>query len=412
MGVVNEQTHEMVPTEYYDFLKITDAGEHTVDYKIMDHATSDGLTTYSVIDCDGKVSDTPTKIAFDRDTATSVVKNKVYVSDVYINKAKDTVYLYLRSELDQTTVTSAAAFTIKKNGQTLNDIRISKMELMSKTGEKSGPYVACIKLSLNKALDDSTVNYSLYYAGTEITDTVGNPLETFDRSLMTVSDGIKNAYTSQDGQYVSFEVPVYQWMSYTTYQEIRDDLGVYVDGKQINQKNWSYSWSIGDMNIRVHDTSLTNSKKVELKSVSGKTLYTAAGDKLDNLSANLEKDREGSISSAVYEKENNKIVLTLTENSSFERGFGFYDCNFMVKIAGKEYRLRGNSYVRPSNAGYIIEFNKDNLKHLDLSGVSEFSIKYAPIIFADEGTNDWNDLFAYNSGKPVDATDYIPVTIQ
>lgn len=65
------------------------------------------------------------------------------------------------------------------------------MELMSKTGEKSGPYVACIKLSLNKALDDSTVNYSLHYAGTEITDTVGNPLETFDRSLMTVSDGIK-----------------------------------------------------------------------------------------------------------------------------------------------------------------------------------------------------------------------------
>ena len=51
-------------------------------------------------------------------------------------------------------------------------------------------------------------------------------------------------------------------MSYTTYQEIRDDLGVYVDGKQINQKNWSYSWSIGDMNIRVHDTSLTNSRKI------------------------------------------------------------------------------------------------------------------------------------------------------
>lgn len=412
LGVVNEQTHETVSTEYYDFLKITDAKEYAVEYKLMDHVISDGLTTYSVIDCDGKVSDTPTKIAFDRDTATSVVKNKVYVSDVYINKAKDTVYLYLRSELDQTTVTSAAAFTIKKNGQTLNDIRISKMELMSKTGEKSGPYVACIKLSLNKALDDSTVNYSLYYAGTEITDTVGNPLETFDRSLMTVSDGIKNAYTSQDGQYVSFEVPVYQWMSYTTYQEIQDDLGVYVDGKQINQKNWSYSWSIGDMNIRVHDTSLTNSKKVELKSVSGKTLYTAAGDKLNNLSANLEKDSEGSISSAVYEKENNKIVLTLTENSSFERGFGFYDCNFMVKIAGKEYRLRGNSYVRPSNAGYIIEIDKDNLKHLDLSEVSEFSIKYAPIISADERTNDWNDLFAYNSGKPVDATDYIPVTIQ
>lgn len=49
------------------------------------------------------------KLHFDRDTATSVVKNTVYVSDVYINKAKDTVYLYLRSELDQTTVTSASA---------------------------------------------------------------------------------------------------------------------------------------------------------------------------------------------------------------------------------------------------------------------------------------------------------------
>ena len=410
LGIVNEKTHEMVSTAYYDFLKITDAEEHTVDYKIMDHAVSDGLTTYSVIDCDGKVSDTPTKIAFDRDTTTSVVKNTVYASNVYINKAKDTVYLYVRSELDQATVTSAAAFTIKKNGQTLEDTGISKMELMNNTGEKANPYV-CIKLSLNKALDDATVNYTLHYAGTEITDTVGNPLETFDRSLMTVSDGIKNAYTSQDGQYVSFEVPVYQWMSYTTYQEIRDDLGVYVDGKQIDQKNWSYSWSVGDMNIRVHDTSLTNSKTVELKSASGKTLYTAAGDKLDNLSANLEKDREGSISSAVYEKENNKIVLTLAENSSFETGFGFYDCNFMVKIAGKEYRLRGNSYARPSNAGYIIEIDKDNLKHLDLSEVSEFSIKYAPIVFADEWTS-WNNYFVYNSGKPVEATDYIPVTIR
>lgn len=159
-----------------------------------------------------------------------------------------------------------------------------------------------VLLSLNKALDDSTVNYTLHYAGTEITDTVGNPLETFDRSLMTVSDGIKNAYTSQDGQYVSFEVPVYQWMSYTTYQEIQDDLGVYVDGKQIDQKNWSYTWSVGEMNIQVHDTSLTNPKTVELKSVSGKTLYTAAGDKLNNLSANLEKDSEGSISSAVFDK--------------------------------------------------------------------------------------------------------------
>ena len=56
------------------------------------------------------------------------------------------------------------------------------------------------------------------------------------------------------------------------------------------------------MNIQVHDTSLTNPKTVELKSVSGKTLYTAAGDKLNNLSANLEKDSEGSISSAVFDK--------------------------------------------------------------------------------------------------------------
>lgn len=89
-------------------------GEHTVDYKIMDHATSDGLTTYSVIDCDGKYRIPRPKIAFDRDTATSVVKNKVYVSDVYINKAKDTVYLYLRSELDQTTVTSACGLYNKE----------------------------------------------------------------------------------------------------------------------------------------------------------------------------------------------------------------------------------------------------------------------------------------------------------
>lgn len=88
LGVVNEQTHETVSTEYYDFLKITDAKEYAVEYKLMDHVISDGLTTYSVIDCDGKVSDTPTKIAFDRDTATSVVKNTVYVSDVYINKAR------------------------------------------------------------------------------------------------------------------------------------------------------------------------------------------------------------------------------------------------------------------------------------------------------------------------------------
>ena len=30
LGVVNEQTHETVSTEYYDFLKITDAKEYAV----------------------------------------------------------------------------------------------------------------------------------------------------------------------------------------------------------------------------------------------------------------------------------------------------------------------------------------------------------------------------------------------
>lgn len=411
LGIVNEQTHETVSTEYYDFLKITDAEEHAVEYKIMDHVISDGLTTYSVIDCGGKVSDTPTKIAFDRDTTASVVKNMVYVSAIYLNKARDTIYMYLGSEVDETTITSGADFTIKKKGEILEDTKISKLELMNSSIEKVTPYV-CIKLSLNKALDDSTTNYELDYTGKEITDTTGNPLETFERPLMISPSEIQNAYTSQDGQYISFKAPIYQWMSYTTHQEIYDDLGIYVDGKQIDQKNWSYSWSVGEMNIRIHDTSLTDSKTVELKSVGGKTLYTAAGDKLENLSADLEKDREGSISSAVFDKKNNKIVLTLTENSSFGRSFGFYDCNFMVKIAGKEYRLRGRSYIRLDNAGYIIEFNKDNLKHLDLAEVSEFSIKYAPIIFADERINDWNDLFTYNSGKPVDATDYIPVTIR
>lgn len=401
LGIVNDKTHETIYTEYCDFLKITDAKEYSVDYEIID---DEGLATYSVIDCDGKVSETPTKIAFDRDTTASVVKNKVYASSVCINNAKNAIYLYVRSELDETTVTSSAAFTIKKDGVTLEDTKISKIELLDNATENKSSY-ACIKLSLNKALDDNYANYYLCYNGTEITDTTGNPLETFERYLVKESNEIINAYVSQDGQYISCVIPVYQWMTYASYQEFHDDLGIYVDGKQIT--DWSCSWSVGIMEIRIHDTSLTDAKTIEVKSISGKTLYTAAGDKLDNLSASLQKDKEGFITSAVYEKENNKIVLTLTEDSSFS-GSNFFDCNFMVKIAGKEYRLRGRSYIRNDKEKCKIEIGENNLKHLDLSEVTELSIKYAPIIL----DSNINDVLIYNSGKPVAATDYIPVAIQ
>ena len=417
MGIVTNEKHDTVESEYYDFLLIKDTEEHSADYEIYGDGT-DGLVVYSVIDCDGVKSDTPTKIAFDRDTTSSTIVQSISVSSIYLNKDRNAIYMYIRSQLDDKNVSSGDEFAIKSNGTKI-DRKVNKVEILENATEDNGNPYACIKLSLESPLPQSADNstrdasYELVYEGTTLQDTLGNKLKAFEHHISNASTSIDKAYVSNDGQYINIDVPVSLVMSYDPNSAYAD-LELYVDDRKMSRENWNYSWSVERIGIQVCDKTLINPKKVEIKSAGGKILYNAAGDALGNLTiSDMKKDSESCISSVSYNKSENKLLVTLRADDGLS---GTIDaCNFILKIGEREYHLRGRSYVAwdYQNGGkvYQIKLENENIKHIDLSNVSEMSMRYLPIGIKDSGYSR-HGFLTYNSGKPVSATDFIQVTVQ
>ena len=147
-----------------------------------------------------------------------------------------------------------------------------------------------------------------------------------------------------------------------------------------------------------------------------KTFYNDTEDELTVLKTeNLYKEKTVSSLSttAVYNKIEGTLTLKMDNASDLSGGIGFFACNFIIKVDGKEYRARGGSYIDTwsgNNEFCKIELSDTNLKHIDLSSTENIFIKYDPI--GPVSVNSIGKYISYKSGKPVEKFDYIPVTIQ
>ena len=413
-GIVTDKKHEAISANKYDFVKITDSEEYSQTYQISG-GHNEGIVFYSVIDCNGEISETPTRIAIDKDSASSVVVNSVYISDISLNQARNQIYLYTEDELDTTHLPAPDAFSVKD----LDGKEIAegvKVEIES-TNNMRG--YSCVKILLEAPITDNKYNsYYLSYNGTEIQDTMGNKMDKFsNRGVWISSITPSKGYVSDDGHYLQISFPISIYKTYDSDIDAYNDMDLYVDGIKINREKWRYAYTFTNTIINLYDVMLTDIKDVELRSANGKKFYNDTEDELTVLKTkNLYKEKTVSSLSttAVYNKTEGTLTLKMDNVSDLSGGIGFFACNFIIKVDGKEYRARGESYIDTWSGGNNefckIELSDANLKHIDLSSTENIFIKYAPI--GEVSVNSIGKYISYQSGKPVEKFDYIPVTIQ
>lgn len=149
--------------------------------------------------------------------------------------------------------------------------------------------------------------------------------------------------------------------------------------------------------------------KIEVKSASGKIYKNVAGETLDNVSTTeVQKENIVSMETATYNKAEKTLTIAF-DNGNQLANETIYGCNFVIKIGDKEYRLRGDS-VRDANNN--ISFCEDELKHLgvDLGIAEKIEIRYAPI--KTEIGQFGHGYLRCQSGKPLEETGYMDVTVK
>ncbi|MGO5071800.1 hypothetical protein [Roseburia faecis] len=376
----------------------------------------DGLVVYSVIDCNGVVSDVPTKISFDHDTTEGTVTNQIEPDyNTYVNTAKNEVYVFYYTNLDTKSVPDTSAFSFYETDAdfyqsdviTPAAISINNVEITNKIGDRSA-----VKLTIDSS--NYTGNWEdLYLAydvpeNNPIQDNSGNKSEDFRCKVVEPGTQIENATVPDDNYYIYFTIPVSIYFSGEDAWYENGD--VYVDGKKIDDKNiLTDDDAYVGLNVYIHDDSITTKpQKIEVKCNDGK-FYNASNDELGELSiTDIAQDENVCITNASYNSENNELQITVS-GMDLENNASPYACQFVLKVNDKEYRLRGG-IVEWWNQGNdrIYCFNESNLKHLELDGTETMSIKYDSWPNGDT-ENSWGYLNTA-SGKPVASTEFVPVT--
>ena len=359
-----------------------------------------GLVIYSVINADGRLSEVPTKNYFDSDTAGSVLLNTVDLQGGYINSAKNRIYLYAYgTELDTSSQPDASAFTIADgSGNSYTNVSVQVVNKNVTTNRTSG-YVI---LSLSEALSttDIYVSYKVPETGA-IQDTTGNKVQAFDSKPVSTANKETSAVISDDQKYMNITIPLSD--IHTNFTDVQ----VWVDNAVIPANQMRWSMSVNQMTAYVKlTTSAVSGSSVVVKAAEGKKLYNAAEDEIESLKIDIDTEESISFANSFYSSEENKLYIEVNGVKGARYPKDLYACDFVVQVAGKEYRLRGRASWQKIEEKRRIVFNEYCWKHIPGPGSGSFQIKYSPLL-PQEGHNS-----PYASGKPMVATEYMDVDIQ
>lgn len=403
LGWAEKGNHMCSPANQYDYLVIADALEHKLEYTLPD-SVNNGLVIYSVIDCDNKLSENPSKIYFDKETAGTFLWNSINVSEIAVNFERTKVYIYYHQELDISSVPGVDAFSFQQAGTILQNIKVNNVEINNK------PHAGYVLLTLNQPLP---VNATVHYAKPDINaiqDTFANKSESFDKSFSIAGNSISDVIVSDDGYYMSLTVPI----SYI-HTEVGGlsggDVEIWLNGQQISPNTIRWASSIESSNALVKldspITSAITSGALVVKPVTGKTLYDMAEDTHESFTTNqgIRFEEKITLSNPVYHKSEEIMLIEVTGMNDSGRFNSMYACDFVLKVGEKEYRIRGGARWERNGQNLYLRIEKDSLKHISIPEGVTVQIKYSPLQPERGG-------LSYQSGKPMEATEYVDVAIE
>ena len=418
--------HLIYSCQYSKVLKITDSNEYEVTFDVYN--INEGFEAFFVIETDEKTSEVPTEVKFTAETGNSFLDQSApYVNSAYAadpvavgDMEQRTIRVYCNEQLAETDTVTGGSFTV--SGSAVN-ARITSVQVHSSAVDTY--YTNWIELTLEAQLgtdfDDLMILYMKPEEGgfTDVAN-VPNQLDSFViythnhcsvpgvwryvelRSADVYADQ-NQLLVSQDGKYACVYLK--------GLNSFINDQKNFSYNVTINNESWQFCGSsISTDFVRVYvkneDAELADSYQVVLTPVNRQTgeekatyMNMAGVEKsypitLNNLTAKLDNRI---FTDPVYSKSSKK--LSFTSNSADYMSCG---CQFLMKIDGVEYRLRGHIETsRMDNNPGVYEFTFDEqcLWGLTekLENASEVTLQYSPITNYDTTFYSGND-----SGKPLE----------
>lgn len=393
---------------YLDYLQVTDSEEHSVTYTTEELNTDihQGLVVYSVIEQGGSTSTEPVKAQFDAETTDSYIDNQApRLMAAYRNQSGDKVYLYFSEALDTSSVPAADCFTLS-GGAAVAGVNVADY---NEDGENYGHYV---ELTLNGTVgENETVSYQKPETGSVLQDqaNIPNEVESVSQQVERISTEIEKVYYSADGTYLFAEIPSRPLGMHIAGTD-GGALQATIDGVtyKLDTQNVSCTYTLNGMTIALENLNLSLTGEAHTFELTAEAGIDAKNYAFDSFAAvsttNFVLADDNGIASAVYDSSSNVLDVTLSSNLPGYQSH-LSGCYFMLLVDGKEYQLRGFSYLMTKGPA-VLRFSAQCLKHIDLSGAADIQLKY---IMPDNGNA--ADIMQSLAGKPAQSTEYINVTI-
>jgi hypothetical protein len=413
------------------YVSITDDGEYVVTYTLDPDSTL--AIVYSIIDCNGTVSKTPTKTtgtATDTDTdAYSVVSNNT--GTAYTKAGSNVICLYYYVQLDTTSVPDASDYTVEysypstnENGYTYyiyENIGVNSVEIIDKYNTVS---MSCVKLTLENNLPETTKYAHVTYTGKNLKKTDGEVISQYENKYVITDKGDDMAaYVSADGKTLGVYVPVSSMGTrlFGGYYIMDEGESVLkIDGQTVDASKIIVQSSSATVSLTVKlgnddDAISSESHTITVEPKSGNKFYDAVGGEIDTLQVTeVSVDEQLVFGTATFEIYSGGSDFKIPiESGSIDTSSGYIEaCIFILEIDGKEYRLRGNGSI-DTHTGEPYIYLGDVLSGVDLpdslDGVS-MRIKVG-IDSTDTETAYTYGLLTYASGAIITSTDYVDVKV-
>ncbi|WP_175438358.1 S-layer homology domain-containing protein [Fusibacter sp. 3D3] len=192
---------DVVWTSYNGYLDINDAEVHTVT---TESKPNDKKALVAIVLEEGiTVSEEPTIIEIETPIVDELDEYPPTVADIFINNAKNKVYVYTSGKLDGSSTAAVADFQLTYLG---NSVTLTGVDVL----EDAIKHYDAVVLSVSGLASDIQVSeLALSYTGTGITDKaqVPNALESFNHEEVQSAEAkIKDVFVSSTSDYIGINI--------------------------------------------------------------------------------------------------------------------------------------------------------------------------------------------------------------
>ena len=386
-------------------LWVTDAEEHVLSVPVRADSTKD-TKIHFVVSQNDLTSGTPTTLLYDTRVAAQVDQSAPRLMSLYINQAKDKIYLYYQRVLDETSVPAPGAFTVE--GATVSDVSV-------KVSAKNND-ISRVVLTLSNAVDPQSVSYAVPDVN-PLQDTAADPnacAAFTSRSVESAAIDEPELYISTDGSYLhlvldhSINIPyglgdAGDCTVSVTYGP--DGAGETVTYSE--NPSWDYSHTGGAMNYYFFaDTPVTPTEgstfTVTLNYPEVATDF--ADDPLTSFTRTVEGASQPlTLRSAVLTDDG----LEVTIGGQLKQGGSQYGCLFLLTVNGKEYRLRGTMEYEYWDDYAEFRFDREQLPIYEIPAGAQMTLTYDDTVHVGDTYGTLIEVSGrpMQSGEPVTVTD-------